>query len=235
MDIPVKLPRELLEGYDAVVILDTETTGIDFKNDHIIELAALRLEPQGDQLCCAGEMDDLLLLPDGMQVPPFIETLTGITNERLLAEGCPPEESCLRFSRLMEGDRLLVTAYNAHFDLSFLYYFLRRFRQVSLLQRAQFLDLLTVYKDRRNYPHKLENAIEAYDLSGRVVNSHRAIDDTRAAACVAEAMAQEENDLHRYINLFGFNPKYGVSGLRISSVTYRPQPYTRLCKLYDTP
>ena len=66
-------------------------------------------------------------------------------------------------------------------------------------------------------------------------NSHRAIDDTWAAARVAEAMGREEDDLDRYINLFGYHPKYGIEGLRISSVTYRPQPYDRTQKLYDRP
>ena len=48
-----------------------------------------------------------------------------------------------------------------------------------------------------------------------------------------EAMAEEEDDLQRYINLFGFNPRYGVEGRRIGSVTYRPQPYNSRCKLYE--
>lgn len=229
----IMLPEMLTAGYDAVVILDTETTGISFQRDHIIELAALRLEGSGGTLTCSGEMDDLILLPPGKRVPPFIENLTGITNDRLAAEGRPAEESCRRFAGLLEGEQLLIAAYNAHFDLSFLFYFLRQFEQAALLRRARFLDLLTVYKDRRDYPHKLENAIADYGLEDQVQNSHRAVDDTWAAARVAEAMAREEDDLDRYVNLFGFNPKYGVEGRRISSVTYRPQPYGRTRRLYE--
>jgi DNA polymerase-3 subunit epsilon len=39
----------------------------------------------------------------------------------------------------------------------------------------------------------------------------------------------------RYINLFGYNPKHGISGKKISSVTYLPQPYNRPkgAKLYE--
>ena len=65
------------------------------------------------------------------------------------------------------------------------------------------------------------------------MNSHRAIDDARAAAWVLEAMAEERDDLEEYIDLFGSHPKYGVSGRRISSVTYRPQPYDRGRPLYE--
>ena len=85
------------------------------------------------------------------------------------------------------------------------------------------LDLLTVYKDRRPFPHKLCSAIEAYGLSGKVVNSHRAIDDVLATVAVMEAMAQENDDLECYVNLFGYNPKYGIDGKPIGSVTYKPQ------------
>ena len=94
------------------------------------------------------------------------------------------------------------------------------------------LDALTVYKDRRPYPHRLENAIAAYGLTD-VQNSHRAIDDTAAMLALLEAMAKEEDDLDRYVNLFGYNPRYGVSGPRIGSVTYLPQPYDRQRKLYE--
>ena len=63
------------------------------------------------------------------------------------------------------------------------------------------LDAMTVYKDRREYPHKLKNAIEAYGLSGE--NTHRAVDDAAATVELLWAMAEECDDLHRYINLFG--------------------------------
>ena len=46
-------------------------------------------------------------------------------------------------------------------------------------------------------------------------------------------MAEERNDLHRYIDLFGTHPKYGVSGKKISSVTYKAQPYKRTVPLYE--
>ena len=41
----------------------------------------------------------------------------------------------------------------------------------------------------RAYPHKLANAIIAYDLTGKVQNRHRAIDDVLALFEVLKAMA----------------------------------------------
>lgn len=48
-----------------------------------------------------------------------------------------------------------------------------------------------------------------------------------------EEMAAERDDLERYLDLFGVHPKYGMSGRKISSVTYRAQPYERRKPLYE--
>jgi len=101
----------------------------------------------------------------------------------------------------------------------------------TITKGFQILDAMTIYKDRRDYPHKLSDAINAYDLENQ--NSHRAIADARATLAVLVAMGQEKDDLHKYINLFGYNPKYGVSGTRISTVTYLPQGYNRKGRLYE--
>ena len=44
---------------------------------------------------------------------------------------------------------------------------------------------------------------------------------------------KEKNDLVRYVNLFGYNPKYGIDGKPIGSVTYKPQPYDSPKPLYE--
>lgn len=145
-------------------------------------------------------------------------------DDRTAAEG---------FCRLLEGaERPLLVAYNEQFDLNFLYHLLRPLNLVSVLKKPRFLDALTVYRDRRDYPHKLCNAIEAYGLT-EAENSHRAVDDARATVLLLEAMAAERDDLTQYIDLFGVHPKYGVSGRKIASVTYCPQPYDRRVPLYE--
>ena len=98
---------------------------------------------------------------------------------------------------------------------------------------VKMLDAMTVYKDRRPYPHKLANAVEAYQLQTQ--NTHRAIDDATATWELLEAMEGECADLMRYINLFGYNPRFGVPKPAIRSITYKPQGYDRTCKLYEEP
>ena len=157
--------------------------------------------------------------------------LTGISTQDLRERGLPKTRVARDIAEMIQGNTLLL-AYNAHFDLSFLFYFLLRHGDCAILKGKDKLDLLTVYKDRRSYPHKLCNAIDAYGLTGKVVNSHRAVDDVVATVAVMEEMEKEKNDLLNYVNLFGYNPKYGVEGKPIGSVTYKPQPYNPRQPLY---
>ena len=221
----------LFAKYDRLMLFDTETTGLLYDRDEIIEFAAVVVERQNGQLVVTQEYDELIALSPGGFVPPMIEKLTGISNEDLRERGIPKTRLCCDIARMVAGNTLLL-AYNAHFDLSFLYYLLLRDGDPTILKGKDKLDLLTVYKDRRPYPHKLCNAIESYGLEGRVVNSHRAVDDVIATVAVMEEMEKEKPDLERYVNLFGYNPKFGIDGKAIGSVTYKPQPYNSTAPLY---
>ena len=209
---------------DSILVLDTETSGLSCRMDEIIEFAAVRLVWDGSDFVTDAEVDEFVRRTNDRRLDPRIVELTGITDELLRGEGI----SKAAFSALLAGlltPRTLITAYNAQFDLLFLYHFLDRCGDARLLQNQPKLDLLTVYRDRRAYPHRLSSAIEAYGLRDSVQNSHRAIDDVRATVAVMREMAAERDDLARYINIFGYSAKYGVSGPRISSVRYLPQGY----------
>ena len=225
---------KIAEKYDKFVIFDTETTGLNFARDEIIEFSAVVLERQGDQVVVTREYDNLITLSPGNTVPELITNLTGISTQDILQRGIPKEQVCADIAQMFSGNPLLL-AYNAHFDLSFLFYLLLRNGDPTILKGKDKLDLLTVYKDRRPFPHKLCNAIEAYSLQGQVVNSHRAIDDVLATVAVMEAMAGEKDDLEHYVNLFGYNPKYGIDGKPIGSVTYKPQRFHNTGAQFITP
>lgn len=222
----------ILSKYEKLVLFDTETTGLNFSRDEIIEFSAVVLEVRGNEAVVVQEYDNLVSLSPGNTVPPMIENLTGISTMDILERGIPKEQVCRDIAEMFAGNTLLL-AYNAHFDLSFLFYLLLRNGDPTILKGKDKLDLLTVYKDRRDFPHKLCNAIDAYRLGDKVVNSHRAIDDVLATVAVMEAMATEKDDLCRYINLFGYNPKYGIEGKSIGSVTYKPQSFRRGKPLYE--
>ena len=223
--------ESLFQKYDRLVLFDTETTGLQFSRDEIIEFAAVVVELRNGVPTVTREYDELISLSPGGFVPPKIQELTGISTADIRERGLPKTRVARDIAEMIQGNALLL-AYNAHFDLSFLYYFLLRDGDPMILKGKDKLDLLTVYKDRHPYPHKLCNAIEVYGLSGKVCNSHRAVDDVLATVAVMEEMEREADDLMRYVNLFGYNPKYGVDGKPIGSVTYKAQPYNPVKPLY---
>ena len=204
------------EKYRRLVLFDTETTGLSFSRDEIIQFSAVVLECPEGQVTAVRQYDELVTLSPGGFVPPKIQQLTGITDMDIRERGIPKEQLCRDLAEIIVDGTLLL-AYNAHFDLSFLYYLLLRHGDPTILKDKDKLDLLTVYRDRRPYPHKLASAIEAYGLTGKVVNSHRAVD---------------KDDLINYVNLFGYLPQFGVEGKKIGSVTYKPQPYDAKAPLY---
>ena len=219
----------LFQRYDRILIFDTETTGLRFDRDEIIQFSAVVLERSG----VTQQYDRLIRLAPGRQVPPEIQRLTGITTQDVEQRGIPRDQAAREIAGLLAGNTLL-TAYNAHFDLSFLFHMLRVHGDPGCLRGKDKLDLLTVYRDRRAYPHKLRDAIAAYGLEGTVQNSHQADQDALATVSVMDAMSAERDDLPDYINLFGYIPKYGPPRRPIRSVTYLPQPYDSPIPLYQT-
>lgn len=219
----------LFQRYDRILIFDTETTGLRFDRDEIIQFSAVVLERSS----VTQQYDRLIRLAPGQPVPPEIQRLTGITTQDVEQRGIPRDQAAREIAGLLAGNTLL-TAYNAHFDLSFLFHMLRVHGDPGCLRGKDKLDLLTVYRDRRAYPHKLRDAIAAYGLEGTVQNSHQADQDALATVSVMDAMSAERDDLPDYINLFGYIPKYGPPRRPIRSVTYLPQPYDSPIPLYQT-
>ena len=64
---------ELWKNFDRLVVFDTETTGIEFGRDRIIEIGAVALENGAER----GNFNALVRLPAGQMLPTFITELTG--------------------------------------------------------------------------------------------------------------------------------------------------------------
>lgn len=215
--------KSIYDKYDTIICLDTETTGLNPQTDQIIDLGVIAVEKIRDELFIRDEINALIKLQDKTaKLSPEIVELTHITDEMLQTKGYTFEEIRDQFKEMLNkpGKKLIAT-YNAQFDLSFLRYFLRgcKFEDLS------FLDILTVYKDRALYPHKLYQAVTHYNLDDKVQNTHRALDDTLACFEVLKSMSEEKDDIDKYVNLFGYNPKFGEPKLKIKGITYKPQPY----------
>ncbi len=219
----------LLDVYDSIIVFDTETSGLDSKKEDIIEISLIKLENK-KKPCVTLELDRYIFL--GRPLDPAVVELTGITDEKLNTDGLDRNEVAKEVSDAFRGHNLIV-AHNANFDLHFLTELFRKTGMGIDLSQSDFLDTLTIYKDRRQFPHKLCNAIAEYGLEGKAVNSHTSIDDAYAALLVLDEMVCERDDIPLYINLFGFNPKYSFTPVEeLPKLTYCPQPFTSPLPLY---
>ena len=201
-----------------VIFFDTETSGLDCRDCKIIELAMLTVE-NGE---IVEDYDEFVNIG---AIPPRITEITGITNEMLRNEGLSEEVVAGHLKERLTPGTLMV-AHNTQFDLSFVFNLLARHfpdDAYDIVKNVRWLDTLTVLKDRKEYPHKLIDGVKHYNL--KTVNFHRAIDDTKALYDLTLAMREERDDLKEYIGYFGYNPKYGVNGLRFKFIKYKPQPY----------
>lgn len=222
--------RKLLQQFKKIIFFDTETTGLDPEKDQIIELAAALVTKNGIEL----KIDAFCKLPEGEKIPEKIVELTHITDDMLADKGIDYREACRIFCNMLHSDsEVLLVAHNIQFDLLFILEMFKRCGMVPKAPKLRALDSLTVYKDRATYPHKLANAIEHYGLADKVQNSHRAIDDVLALYEVTKAMSEERDDLTDYIDLLGYNPKYGITGRKLRQITYMPQSYKLGCRLPD--
>ena len=58
--------QSLFERYDRILIFDTETTGLRFERDEIIQFSGVLLSRDG----ASEQYDRLIRLPPGQEVPP---------------------------------------------------------------------------------------------------------------------------------------------------------------------
>jgi len=159
-------------GSSGFVVFDLETTGAKAPPCRITEIGAYRVK--------GGVLVDEFhtLLDPEMKIPPFIVSLTGISDE--MVKGAP--KFCDVASDFLDfiGDSVLV-AHNARFDLGFLNHEIGR---VYEDYRVANPSLCTVQLSRKLLPHienhKLKTVANYYSID--LVNHHRASDDAHATA-----------------------------------------------------
>lgn len=98
-----------------LVIIDFETTGLDYKTDSIIELGLVRINvsPSSGQVTDVVEVASYYEDP-GHPIPPLITQITGITSDMVAGHRIDDQEVARWFS----GNPIVV-AHNADFDARF--------------------------------------------------------------------------------------------------------------------
>jgi|SRR5690554_1223657 len=211
--------------YEYILVFDFETTGLSPFNDRIIEIGAILLKktPSG-----AYQINDELnvLIKQDMPLNEKIVEITGITDQLLNEQGITEAEAFLKFQKLHKKECLLV-AYNISFDYGFLNeLYKRHLNDKNIFISNDLLDVMAIYKDRHPYPHRLESAVNTYNIVNE--DAHRALDDAKATLYVLVKMIEERDSAEKYINVIGYNPRYGPSEYKAPHVSYVPQYGNRL-------
>ena len=153
-----------------IVVVDTETTGVSFEKDELIQIAAARIEGG-----CVVDTFDTFVNP-GIFIPEDIQMLTRITNNEVVGAPSAPEaiEAFVSFA----GDAVLV-AHNAAFDKTFL----TKHPEGESLMGHEWLDTLLLARIAfpRMRSHRLADLVPAFDLPAM---SHRANDDVDATCAL---------------------------------------------------
>ncbi len=150
-----------------LAFVDLETTGATATSDRITEIGIIAVDEDGS--VCEWQQ----LVNPGTRIPPFIEQLTGISNELVAAAPAFADVADETLHRL-EG-RLFI-AHNARFDYGFLK---NEFKRLGVTFRAPVL--CTVKLSRSLFPeyrrHNLDSLIERHNLA--VGARHRALADAQ--------------------------------------------------------
>ena len=154
------------------VVFDLETTGAKAPPCRIIEIGAY--------LVRNGVIEDEFhsLVNPGEMIPPFISSLTGISDE-MVRGAAPFGEVIPQFLEFI-GDSVLV-AHNAQFDMAFLNFEIGKVYEDYRIWNPS---LCTVHLSRKLLPlvenHKLKTLAEHFSVE--LINHHRAGPDAKATA-----------------------------------------------------
>jgi DNA polymerase-3 subunit epsilon len=178
-----------------VIFYDTETTGLpDWKSPsgsenqpHIVQLGAILCDMESREI---QQELDVIIKPDGWEIPDDTIEVHGITNERAMEEGIPELEAVERFLE-MRGQHHRV-AHNRTFDQRIIRIALKRYysedeqdvwaekddHECTMLMAKPIMKLQP--KGRYGYKNpRLEQAYE-YFTGKELQNAHTAMADARA-------------------------------------------------------
>jgi DNA polymerase III epsilon subunit family exonuclease len=184
------------------VVLDLETTGAKAPPCRITEIGAFRV--RNNQI-----VDKFHTLVDPeTPIPPFISSLTGISNE--MVKGAPRFDAVVADLLEFIGD-CVVVAHNARFDMGFLNYEIGRVYENYRLANPS---LCTVQLSRNLLPaienHKLNTVARHFSID--LINHHRASDDAYATAQIFLNLLTDLNE--RGVNDLGSARRFSLRKLR---------------------
>jgi len=164
------------------IIFDTETTGLDFREDRVIELGCIELVnrfPTGRSL-------HLYINPQGRAIHPDALAIHGIGTDKL--EGKPVfAEIVEEFLLFIEGAKLV--AHNAGFDISFINAEFQRLGH-PLVEAGRIIDTLALARRKHPMgPNSLDALCKRYGIDNSRRTKHGALLDSELLAEVYVELA----------------------------------------------
>ena len=191
MELPFALDRPL-------VFFDLETTGLHLKNDRIVELALIKITPQGDV------MERVRRFNPEMPIPDEATAVHGITDADV-ADEAPFCARARALEEILEGCDL--AGFNIRrFDLGML---IAEFARCGIrleMEGRRIIDMQNIF--HREEPRDLSAAARFY-LGREHEEAHTALGDIRTSAAVLGAqlrryphVPQDLDGLHAYCEEF---------------------------------
>lgn len=164
-------------------VIDFETTGLNYLTEQVIEIGAIKLDNEFNEI---GRLHTMVRLTEGQVLKPFITELTGIT-EKDTYNGVS-EVVGLNMLKDFIGDSVVV-AQHAPFDLAFL---AKAFEPVSFIDTRSLSRLI--------YPDEKAGLKDLAKRYGVEFVHHRSISDVEATIEVLKAMLEETEELNLPVN-----------------------------------
>jgi DNA polymerase-3 subunit epsilon len=161
-------------------VVDVETTGLSANKNRIIEIAIVKIE----NLKITDKLD--YLINPQTYIPPFITSLTGISNDDVIGA---PIFSDIVDEIISFTDNTILTAHNFTFDSSFLNAEFVRSGQEFINEHS----CCTLKLARNIYPTLQSKSLSsvAHSLNLKNSNTHRALGDAEITAKVLLKMIKE--------------------------------------------
>lgn len=157
------------------IVFDFETTGLNYKEEQVIEIAAARLDKD---LNPVATLNMMVALNEGRILPQFISQLTGIRADDL-KDGVPEAEAMQQLKEFIGDD--IVIAQFASFDLSYLSKVMLPEKFICTRSMARLL--------RPTEYASLSNLIKIYGVTN--LDAHRAYADVEATIEVFKCQKKE--------------------------------------------
>ena len=172
-----------------ICFFDLETTGIDVARDRIVEIAILKVYPNGNK-----ESKTWLVNPT-IPIPPQSTAVHGITNEKVANEPTFKELASQVYAMIKDSD---LAGFNSdRFDIPLLAEELLRAEVDFDMKNRVSVDVQTIFHKKEE---RTLSAAYRFYCNETLENAHSAMADTTATYEILKAQLDRYNDLENNMN-----------------------------------